>query len=148
PLPRRIDSEFDPPVLTTARSSFPSRLKSAVVATRSCALNGEPAATAPIPLSAVPPSIFARPSRVLAIVALAVVFLSGAGFAWWRLARANNNGGRYEQVSCRQLTNNGIVFNATLSADGKFFAFVKVQKEKESLRVGQTNSTEQIELRP
>jgi hypothetical protein len=52
------------------------------------------------------------------------------------------------QFSYKQLTNNGIVYNATLAPDGKFFAFVMVQKEKESLRVGQTNSSEQIELRP
>jgi len=105
-------------------------------------------ATAEAPtLNAVAPSIFARSSRFVTIAALALVVLGGAGFAWWRLARANN-AGRYHQVSYRQLTNNGIVYNATLSADGKFFAFVVVQKEKETLRAGQTTSTEQIELRP
>jgi len=104
-------------------------------------------ATAEAPtLNAVAPSIFARSSRFVTIAALALVVLGGAGFAWWRLARANN-AGRY-QVSYRQLTNNGIVYNATLSADGRFFAFVVVQKEKETLRAGQTTSTEQIELRP
>ncbi len=87
-------------------------------------------------------------SRSLTFAGLAVLLLTGAGFAWWRLVRANNSGGRYRQISYRQLTNNGIVFNATLSPDGKFFAFVKVQKEKESLRAGQIDNSEQIELRP
>jgi Tol biopolymer transport system component len=71
-----------------------------------------------------------------------------AGFSWWRHARAKNTPRRFSQFSYKQLTNNGIVYNATLAPDGKFFAFVMVQKEKESLRVGQTNSSEQIELRP
>lgn len=99
-------------------------------------------------LSAALPSNIAPRGRALTIAVLAVIVLTTAGFAWWRMVRANNTGARYRQISYRQLTNNGIVFNATLSADGKFFAFVMTHKEKESLRAGQTNSTEQIELQP
>lgn len=101
----------------------------------------------PATINVVNPSSFAKPSRVLTVAAVALVVVVGAGFAWWRLARANN-ASPYRQISYRQLTNNGIVYNATLSADGKFFAFVVSQKEKEILRAGQTTSTEQIELRP
>src|SRR5262245_28257252 len=91
----------------------------------------------------------ARTHRALQVLAvLAVLTLIGGGFAWWRHARASNGSARFHQISYRQLTNNGIVYNAALSRDGRFFAFVMVQKEKESLRIGQTNSTEQIELLP
>lgn len=87
-----------------------------------------------------------RGSIILAV--LGVLVVSAAGLAWWRNAPAKNSLGRFQQISYRQLTNNGIVYNAALSPDGKFFAFVMIQKEKETLRAGQTNSTEQIELRP
>ena len=85
------------------------------------------------------------------LIAVAVILLIGAGiagFSWWRFARANNLNARFNRLTYKQLTNNGIVYNAALSPDGKLFAFVMVQKEKESLRVGQTNGAEQIELRP
>src|SRR5262245_22971679 len=100
-------------------------------------------------LKAVPTSAFAKPRRaLLMLTTLGVLVVIGAGFVWWRHARANNTAGRFHQISYKQLTNNGIVYNAALSPDGKLFAFVMVQKAKESLRVGQTNGTEQIELRP
>jgi len=85
------------------------------------------------------------------LIALALLFVIAGGVGavtWWRYARATNRNTRFSSLAYKQLTNNGIVYNAALSPDGKLFAFVMVQKEKESLRVGQTNSTEQIELRP
>lgn len=94
-------------------------------------------------------STSARTRRgLLTLAVLGVLVLSAAGFAWWRHTRAMNASGRWQQISYRQLTNNGIVHNAALSRDGKFFAFVMIQKEKETLRAGQTNNAEQIELRP
>src|SRR5262252_1533022 len=86
-----------------------------------------------------------------ALIAFSVLVMMAAGvggFIWWRYARASYPNSRFNRLTYKQLTNNGIVYNAALSPDGKLFAFVMVQKEKESLRFGQTNSTEQIELRP
>lgn len=85
---------------------------------------------------------------LITLAVLGVLVITAAGFAWWRHTAAMNAPGRFQQISYRQLTNNGIVYNAALSRDGKFFAFVMMQKEKETLRAGQTNSAEQIELRP
>lgn len=93
-------------------------------------------------------SPFARTRGLIVLAVLGILVVSAGGFAWWRNARATNAVGRFHQMSYRQLTNNGIVHNAALSPDGKFFAFVMIQKEKETLRAGQTNGAEQIELRP
>jgi DNA-binding winged helix-turn-helix (wHTH) protein/Tol biopolymer transport system component len=91
----------------------------------------------------------AKVRRVLIALALLGLIVAGVGgVTWWRYARATNLSARFSRITYKQLTNNGIVYNAALSPDGKMFAFVMVQKEKESLRVGQTNNTEQIELRP
>src|SRR5215471_16775388 len=94
-------------------------------------------------------SLLTNSRGALLTIAVFVLVAAGVGgFTWWRHVRANDLNARFRQLSYTQLTNNGIVYNAALSSDGKLFAFVMVQKEKESLRVGQTNSTEQIELRP
>jgi DNA-binding winged helix-turn-helix (wHTH) protein/Tol biopolymer transport system component len=94
-------------------------------------------------------SFFTKARGALIAISVLVMIAAGVGgFIWWRYARANNLNSRFNRLTYKQLTNNGIVYNATLSPDGKLFAFVMVQKEKESLRFGQTNSTEQIELRP
>jgi len=93
-------------------------------------------------------SLISSRGAIVGCVLLVVAAIAAAGFTWWRHARANNFDSRFRQLSYKQLTNNGIVYNAALAPDGKLFAFVLVQKEKESLRVGQTNSTDQIELRP
>ncbi|HYW72810.1 MAG TPA: winged helix-turn-helix domain-containing protein [Pyrinomonadaceae bacterium] len=86
---------------------------------------------------------------ILTALALLLITVAGVGgLTWWRYARATSLNARFSRINYKQLTNNGIVYNAALSPDGKLFAFVMVQKEKESLRVGQTNSTDQIELRP
>ena len=112
------------------------------VRTHSAVINVHPEANA----QAVP---VAKTRRwLISVAVLAVLVVSAAGFAWWRQVPATNALGRFHQTSYRQLTNNGIVYNAALSPDGKFFAFVMVQKEKETLRAGHTHSAEQIELRP
>ena len=106
---------------------------------------------APLALDSKRSSLWSRLNSRRVVVAIAIFAVAGvalAGVSWWRHTRADDLSARFRQISYKQLTNNGIVYNAALSPDGKLFAFIMVQKEKESLRVGQTSTTEQIELRP
>lgn len=84
----------------------------------------------------------------LAGVVLAVVI--GSIFVVRRIRSGRTIGPGFQQITLRQLTNDGGVVVAAISPDGKFFASVHTEKNsgRQSLRLGQTNGEPSIELRP
>jgi len=93
-----------------------------------------------------PPSFFRR--HLVIVSAAAVVLVLASVFTIREIRHARAAAARFQQIKLRQLTNDGRVVTAAVSPDGKFFVFVHAEKEKYSLRLGQTNGEVPIELRP
>lgn len=94
------------------------------------------------------PRFFQKP-LVLISLALGVIVLAVAGyFAFRKYEQSRIAASRFQQITIRQLTNDGRVVNAAISPDGKFYVFVQAGKEKSSLRLGQMTGEGPIELRP
>jgi Tol biopolymer transport system component/DNA-binding winged helix-turn-helix (wHTH) protein len=92
-------------------------------------------------------SFFKRPV-VLAGLVLSLVVLSAASFFVVRgIQQSRAAASHFQQIRLRQLTNDGRVVNAAISPDGKFYVFVRADKEKSSLNLGQMNGEGPIELR-
>jgi serine/threonine protein kinase/Tol biopolymer transport system component len=107
---------------------------------------------------AIAPSV--APKRLSRRVALAlgglllfvVVAAAGNGF-WSKLTERKQNrpvSVPFAQAASKQLTTKGKVGWAALSADGKFYAYVLIERDsrQESLWLGQTDASNDIQLRP
>jgi Tol biopolymer transport system component/DNA-binding winged helix-turn-helix (wHTH) protein len=104
-------------------------------------------ATTALP-AATDPSTLSRPRTLKAVFllsALAFVLLSVVLGARYLL---KSPGVSFTHVTVRQLTNDGKVFTADISPDGKFFVFVYTDKDKSSLKLGQLSGEQPIDLRP
>ena len=81
------------------------------------------------------------------LLPFAFLLLLFVGYFWFR----NDNRKAvvpFTQMQIRQLTNNGKVEIAALSPDGKLFAYVTDDFGKKTLRLGQTDGGNSIQLRP
>jgi Tol biopolymer transport system component/DNA-binding winged helix-turn-helix (wHTH) protein len=95
------------------------------------------------------PTMPGRRRLVLVVLAAsAVVLILASVFTIREIRHARAAAARFQQINLRQLTNDGRVVTAAISPDGKFYVFVHAEKEKYSLRLGQTNGEPPIELRP
>jgi len=92
-------------------------------------------------------NVFRRPA-VLAIGLVCVTAVVLGGAYALRAIRSRSATNRFQQIKLRQLTNDGAVYNAAISPDGKLFAFARREKDKQSLRLGQMNGEAPIELIP
>jgi Tol biopolymer transport system component/DNA-binding winged helix-turn-helix (wHTH) protein len=76
-----------------------------------------------------------------------VFLLLLSGYFWFR-SQDRKSVVPFTQMQIRQLTNNGKVEIAALSPDGKLFAYVTDDFGKKTLRIGQTDGGNSIQLRP
>jgi len=101
------------------------------------------------PKQIAPPVVPHRRRLVLVVLAAsAMVLILASVFTIREVRQARAAAARFQQIKLRQMTNDGRVVTAAISPDGKFFVFVHAEKEKYSLRLGQTNGEAPIELRP
>jgi Tol biopolymer transport system component/DNA-binding winged helix-turn-helix (wHTH) protein len=95
-----------------------------------------------------------RRSSTLLLAASLIVALALAGFLFWRnYQREANNGSSsilFAEGHIKQLTTTGMVRWAFLSRDGRFYAYTLTDRDggKESLWLGQTDGSNEIQLRP
>jgi Tol biopolymer transport system component/DNA-binding winged helix-turn-helix (wHTH) protein len=80
-----------------------------------------------------------------AILTIAVLTIGSVVF--WRVLAVKDNAA-FKQMSIRKLTTNGKVVNATLSPDGKLFAYSISEGGLDSLWLGHVDGGEPIQLRP
>jgi DNA-binding winged helix-turn-helix (wHTH) protein/Tol biopolymer transport system component len=81
------------------------------------------------------------------LLPFAFLLLPVGGFFWFRTENRKALV-PFTQMQIRQLTNNGKVEIAALSPDGKLFAYVTDDFGKKTLRLGQTDGGNSIQLRP
>jgi serine/threonine protein kinase/Tol biopolymer transport system component len=98
-----------------------------------------------------------RSSRRVAVAlggALLVVVVAAAVYGFWGKLRERKQDRPasvpFAQATSKQLTTKGKVGWAALSADGKFYAYVLIERDvrQESLWLGQTDASNDIQLRP
>lgn len=93
-------------------------------------------------------SVFRRPWVVAGVVALAATAMAASVYLVRKIQQERFAASHFTNVQVKQITNNGRIANATISPDGKFFAFVQTEKDMQSLRVGQMNGEPAIQLLP
>ena len=85
-------------------------------------------------------------------VAIAILILAAAGLATggyvFERSRASRTAIPFQQMSMRRLTNVGNVATATISPDGKLFAYAAFDGELQSLWLGHVDGGEPIQIRP
>lgn len=92
--------------------------------------------------------LFRRPVVLVASTLLASVMVLASVFTVREIRRSRAAANNFRQTKLRQLTNDGRVFNAAISPDGKFYVFAHDERDTMSLRLGPMNGEAPIELRP
>jgi DNA-binding winged helix-turn-helix (wHTH) protein/Tol biopolymer transport system component len=87
------------------------------------------------------------PAFVFYLLPFTFLLLLSGGYFWFR-SENKKSVVPFVQTQIRQLTNNGKVEIATLSPDGKLFAYVTDDFGKKTLWLGQIDGGKSIELRP
>ena len=83
------------------------------------------------------------------IAGLVFLLLAAAGLGYWQFVSGDQEKPEFGsgQMSIRRLTSHGKVVRATLSPEGKYFAYVREEQGGRSLWLGQTADGSSIQLR-
>jgi len=94
-----------------------------------------------------PQTSWIRRSRVFLALSIFGVAALAAGGYMIEQGRSAKNSAPFQQMSIRRLTNLGNVATATISPDGKLFAYAAQEREQQSLWVGHVDGGEPVKIR-
>jgi len=97
--------------------------------------------------AAVPAAAPRRASPLPWIVA-GVVLVAAAALAWWVLGRGAHEPSAFQKMRMTMQTSSGDVFDAALSADGRFAAYLSSSAGRQSLRVRQVATGSDVVIVP
>jgi serine/threonine protein kinase/Tol biopolymer transport system component len=82
------------------------------------------------------------------IVALALIVLAVAGFAFYRIFLQSKRAAPFQAGNIILLTNGGRTIHAAISPDGKYFAYILSDGGRQSLWIRQTSATNDTQIVP
>lgn len=100
--------------------------------------------------AALPSNTFFNRHKLLTafLIIFSIATTTAAIYFYRRANGAKGSPVKFQQISIQQLTNNGVISEAALSPDGKFFVYTLVKQDKQSLWLRQIDETQAIQLRP